>query len=102
MTDIRREITFAELPDPVQQTVLQWIRSRLRSVPWTNRHVTTYGLLDSIDRDTGIAISTTQLNQALVQSGFRALQTDSVRDPAQLAWNWNISIRSPYFSIPRR
>lgn len=23
MTDIRREITFAELPDPVQQTVLQ-------------------------------------------------------------------------------
>ncbi|WP_302594503.1 hypothetical protein [Faecalibaculum rodentium] len=46
MTDIRREITFAELPDPVQQTVLQWIRSRLRSVPWTNRHVTTYGLLD--------------------------------------------------------
>ena len=65
MTDIRREITFAELPDPVQQTVLQWIRSRLRSVPWTNRHVTTYGLLDSIDRDTGIAISATQLNQAL-------------------------------------
>lgn len=102
MTDIRREITFAELPDPVQQTVLQWIRSRLRSVPWTNRHVTTYGLLDSIDRDTGIAISATQLNQALVQSGFRALQTDSVRDPAQLAWNWNISIRLPYFSMHRR
>ncbi|WP_297565867.1 hypothetical protein [uncultured Faecalibaculum sp.] len=97
MTETRREIIFTELPADVQTAILVWIREKLRPVPWTNRHVSTYGLLDAIDRETGLSISARQLNQALAQSGYRSLKSDPGRDRAQLSWNWNIGIRSPYF-----
>lgn len=97
MTDVRKETAFAQLPGQVQKKVLNWVKTQLRPVPWTNRHVSTYGLLDAMDEDTGMAISARQLNQALLQAGYHAMKSDRQRDPSGLSWNWNVGIRSPYF-----
>lgn len=97
MTERKQKLSFSDLPESVRKKTEAWIRENLRAVPWNNRYVTTYGLLDVLDTCTGISLSAHQFNEAMQDMGFTPRKSSSRHDIAELSWNWNVGLTSPYF-----
>ena len=82
---------ITELPAPVMDQVLDWIRMNIIPVKTHNPYSSSYWIKHVLEHDTGIYVTNNQFKDAMLMCGFTPVGEND------LNWTFCISKRSPVY-----